>query len=473
MLGLVLLTSLVVVGAIAIGPLERVRNLLRNSDMAKVVLEENAEVAVTKERELGVKRPPQKEQTAVESDTAEKDLDLVESSVGSPAPSFTSPSVPDKLKPKPADASKSTTPVVSEASATPPIPVANSRIQWLPEKRESSEMIVLKLGASENGAAPFWRRMHAGEYVAVGERIVVPPTQRTEMRVEPGIRFLCAGENDFEQSKGGVIPSVTIRSGLFFLFATPDAKEINLDCNGLVLTIRFSSTDGGCALEIQNEWSSSTDEMAKAGELASSSVVRLIGVQGEIEYSSREISGAENKGALSVGQFTRWKDGQSSGVSELAEEPWWFRTSVLRPIDQLASKALQRALVGREPAVIETELTEHMTPLRIHELTVSLAVRTRIMLGRYDGLFESEGVFNRGNLHIHWSSLFSQVAQSMGRDENRLALANAIRQAAPNRASTLFSLLALPTYQANQTQFFHIYLARNGDSSYLRQYRFF
>ena len=445
MLGLVLLTSLVVVGAIAIGPLDRVRNLLRKSDLAKVMPEENAVETLTKEKEKAAKLPPQMEKAAVDSETAEKNLDIVESSVGPPVPIPPSPSVSDKLKPNLADASKSTKPMVSESSATPPVLVANNRIQWLPETKESSEMIVLKLGAAASGA-PFWQRMHAGEYVAVGERIVVPPTQRTEMRVEPGIRFLCAGENDFEQSKGGAITSVTIRSGLFFLFATPDAKEINLDCNGLVLTVRFASTDGGCALEIQNEWSSSTDEMAKAGMLASSSVVRLIGVKGEIEYSTKEVVG-ESKGTLSVGQVTRWKDKKSSGVSELAEEPWWFRTSVTRPIDQLASKALQRAIVGREPGVIESELKEHMSPLRVYELTVSLAVRTRIMLGRYDGLFESEGVFNRGNLHIHWASLFSQAAQSMGRDENRLALADAIRQAAPDRASTLFSLLVLPTQE--------------------------
>ena len=446
-LGLVLLTSLVVVGAIAIGPLDRVQNLLRKSDIAKVSPEDTAVETVTKEKEQPSKLPPEKDLKIDESGTVEKDLDIVESSIGPPTPSSTSLSVPDKLKPTLEDVSKSEKPILSESSAKPPIPVASNRIQWLPETKESSEMIVLKRGTTESGAAPFWRRMHSGEYVAVGERIVVPPTQRTEMRVEPGIRFLCAGENDFEQSKGGMIPSVTIRSGLFFLFATPDAKEINLDCNGLVLAIRFASTDGGCALEIQNEWSSPTDDMAKAGKLASSSVVRLIGVQGEIDYTIKEVAGAESKGTLSVGQFARWKDGKPSGVSELAEEPWWFRTSVSRPIDQLASKALQRAIIGREPGMIESELTEHMSPLRIYELTVSLAVRTRIMLGRYDGLFESDGVFNRGNLHIHWASLFSQMAQSMGRDENRLALADAIRQAAPNRASTLFSLLALPTQE--------------------------
>ena len=86
-LGLLLLTSLVVVGAIAIGPLDRVQNLLRKSEAVKVVPEEKSVEAVLKEKDLAATLPPRKEQAAVETDTPEKDLDIVESSVGPPTPS--------------------------------------------------------------------------------------------------------------------------------------------------------------------------------------------------------------------------------------------------------------------------------------------------------------------------------------------------------------------------------------------------
>lgn len=446
-LGVILLASLVVVGAIAIGPIERVQNLLRKSEVAKVVPEEKLTEAVANEKELTAKLSTSKQEETVSSDPKEMDVSIVESSEAPPAPPASLNSDAKKLVPSSPDVLKSPVPVVSDSISKQPTPVPGNRMQWLPDSKESSEMIVLKFGSAETGTVPSWRRMHAGEFVGLGERIVVPPTQRTEVRVEPGIRLLCAGENDLEQSKGDTIPKVEIRSGQFFVFATPDAKEISLDCNGLFLSIKFSSADGGCALEIQNDWSSLTNEMAQAGTLASTSVVRLIGVQGEIAYSSKDIDGAKDNGTLSVGQIIHWKGGKSSGVLELAEEPWWFRTSVARPIDQLAAKALQRVLIDKGPGAIDTELSEHMSPLRKYELTVALAARTRIMQGRYDGLFEPDGVFNRGSLHIHWASLFSQLAQSMGRDENKLALADAIRRAAPDRAGTLFSLLALPTQE--------------------------
>ena len=448
-LGVFLLASLVVVGAIAIGPIERVQNLLRKAEIAKGEPEEKLIEAVAKEKDkdLSVKLSPPKQEESVSSDPKEVDVSIVESSVAPPLPPSSPSSDSKKPAPSSSDMLKSPVPVVSDSIAKPPTQVPGNRMQWLPDSKESSEMIVLKLGSAETGTAPSWRRMHAGEFVGLGERIVVPPTQRTEIRVEPGIRLLCAGENDLVQSKGGIVPEVEIRSGQFFVFATPDAKEINLDCNGLFLSIKFASADGGCGLEIQNEWSSISNEMAQSGKIAITSVVRLIGVQGEIGYSSKDVDGTKGAGTLSVGQTIQWKDRKSGGVSELAEEPWWFRTSVARPIDQLAAKALQRALIDKGPGAIDSELSEHMSPLRKYELTVALAARTRVMLGRYDGLFEPEGVFNRGNLHIHWASLYSQIAQSMGRDENRSALADAIRHAAPERASTLFSLLVLPTQE--------------------------
>jgi len=239
-----------------------------------------------------------------------------------------------------------------------------------------------------------------------------------------------------------------MRSGRFFVFATPDAKEINLNCNGLVLSIRFASGDGNCALELQNEWATLTDEMAKASTLPSTiSSIQLIGLNGEIAYSCMPMGGLESKGKLNVGQFIRWKNSESIGVLELTEEPWWFRTSIARPIDQLEAKKLQRALIGREPSAIEKELLEQTSPLRkLGEMT-ALAVRTRIMLGYYDGLFEPDGVFNRGNLHIHWAFFLSQIRQSTGREGHRLALSNAIQSVAPSQASTLFSLLVPPTQE--------------------------
>ena len=116
-----------------------------------------------------------------------------------------------------------------------------------------------------------------------------------------------------------------------------------------------------------------------------------------------------------------------------------------RAIDQLAATDLQRALVGRATGEIESELTE-LTNHRRGE-TAALAARTRMMLGHYDGLFEPAGVFNREKLRSHWPSLLAQLPQSMGREEHRIELVDAIRNASPNRPISILSLLIPPSQQ--------------------------
>ena len=449
--GLLLFASLVVVGAIAIGPIERVQALLRKTEIASDEPNDKAAETASEEKEQPRKLTPPVEKSTVPSNFLEMESTFTESSAGPPVPLSSTNSVPKQLEPispdsQSVDGSKSAT-VAADSISKPASPPTGNRIQWLPDTKESSDMIVLKSDNSKEAGSTFWRRMHAGEFVAAGERLVVPPTQRTEMRVEPGIRLLCAGENDLEHSLSGAGPSVGIRSGRFFVFATPDAKEINFNCNGLVLSIRFASADSGCALEMQNEWFTQATEIVRSQKFPISSRIRLIGVKGETEYFSKATTGEETKGTLSVGQYIHWKNGESTGALELAEEPWWFRTSVARPIDQLAAKELQRAIIGREPGAIDAELLEQTSSLRKHGETVAIAARTRMMLGHYDGLFEPDGVFNRGKLHIHWASLFSQILQSLSRDENRVALENAIQSLGPPRANTLSLLLIPPTQE--------------------------
>ena len=286
--------------------------------------------------------------------------------------------------------------------------------------------------------------MNPGEFINAGDRVVVPPTQRTEMRVEPGIRLLCAGENDMELAKENDLPRVVLRSGRVLIFATPDAKEIRLDCNGLDVQIKFAEADGSCALEIHNQWSTYNVVLARAGKFEIETNVRLIGVEGALKYSAKYRNSTEEKGDLGVGQFVDWKNGATTEAKELVEAPWWFRTSIKSAIETPAAADLQRAATGNTPEEIETKLLE-LTHVRQNE-TAALAARTRILLGRYDGLFEPVGVFNRERLHVYWTALLEQIPESLGREEHRDQLANAIRTVSSNRTESIFSLL-IPSSQ--------------------------
>ena len=430
-----LLFALVVVGAMAIGPVDRVRDLLRKSEVI-VDGDSNAKSSIKK--------------TAVTNDDSnliDTKATIDESSVAPPAPAIEPASALDTettSKATPTDSPKKGELVDSASIVKSEILGVKGRIQWLPETKASSESIVLKLSTTDDSSTAFWKRMNPGEHLNLGDRVVVPPTQRTEMRVEPGIRLLCVGENDLELAKDIALPRVVLRSGRVLVFATPDAQEMELDCNGIMVSVRFGAADGSCALELQNFWSIFTDEMSQASKVETESSVRLFGVEGSLDYSFK-IANRTAGGTLAVGQYVDWKNGEATVVQELTEAPWWFRSSISRPIDLPAATDLQSALAEKAPGATESQLLE-LTNNRRGE-TAALAARTRMMLGRYDGLFDPEGGFNRKNLHSHWQSLLAQIPQSLGREEHRAQLVNAIRTASPNRVNLLLSLLIPPSQE--------------------------
>ena len=430
-----LLFALVVVGAMAIGPVDRVRDLLRKSEVI-VDGDSNAKSSIKK--------------TAVTNDDSnliDTKATIDESSVAPPAPAIEPASALDTettSKATPTDSPKKGELVDSASIVKSEILGVKGRIQWLPETKASSESIVLKLSTTDDSSTAFWKRMNPGEHLNLGDRVVVPPTQRTEMRVEPGIRLLCVGENDLELAKDIALPRVVLRSGRVLVFATPDAQEMEIDCNGIMVSVRFGAADGSCALELQNFWSIFTDEMSQASKVETESSVRLFGVEGSLDYSFK-IANRTAGGTLAVGQYVDWKNGEATVVQELTEAPWWFRSSISRPIDLPAATDLQSALAGKAPGATESQLLE-LTNNRRGE-TAALAARTRMMLGRYDGLFDPEGGFNRKNLHSHWQSLLAQIPQSLGREEHRAQLVSAIRTASQNRVNLLLSLLIPPSQE--------------------------
>ena len=192
-----LLIALVVAGAIAIGPLDRVRILLGKPDgmdMAKVPsvpkpnktesIRSGDEVTDAKDRRSVA--PISESSSAPPMPSADNSKDA-ESSLGDNKSGVKNESVPN--------------PSIEPSSIPSRKP---NRMHWLPDSKPSSDSIVLaKVNNAADGTSN-WKRLMAGEVVQAGERVVVPPAQRTEIRIEPGIRWLCAGESDLE-----LLPSST------------------------------------------------------------------------------------------------------------------------------------------------------------------------------------------------------------------------------------------------------------------------
>jgi hypothetical protein len=451
-----LLASLIMVGAMAIGPWDRVGQLLRKTDGAGAALvpetskgneasslEKQGPVVSSLEStmpapKIQVEPIPEKTLEPLAPEATAKEP-VVAPNPSLPRNDASSPSVPIASIPTTTDnASKSSPAAVSSVAKSE----SAFRMQWLPENKSSSESIVFSKIAEDHASDLGWKRLSPGEFVQAGERIVIAPAQRTEIRIEPGIRWLCAGESDLELMPSNKIARVALKAGRSLVFATPDAQSVEVDCNGILVSVRFAAPDACCAFEVLNELRPASDEALQAGALATRTTVRLIGVQGELEFSAQGFGEAAERGTISVGQYVMWKD-EAFTKHELVEAPWWFRTSVERPIDQHAATDLQRALSRIEPQELDSELLA-LTNHRRSE-TAALAARTRMMLGQFDSLFSTDGVLNRKGMHSHWNLILGQISQSLGRPENRVKLVDAIKMDSPHRFGSLLSLLTPKT----------------------------
>ena len=191
-----LLIALVVAGAIAIGPMDRGRILLGKPDGMEIA-----------------KVPSVPKQTKTESiRSGDEVAEPKDRRSAAPISEFSSaPPMPSADNSKGAELSLGDKSGVKNESVPNPsiepssIPSRKpNRMQWLPDSKPSSDSIVLaKVNNAADGTSN-WKRLMAGEDVQAGERVVVPPAQRTEIRIEPGIRWLCAGESDLE-----LLPSST------------------------------------------------------------------------------------------------------------------------------------------------------------------------------------------------------------------------------------------------------------------------
>jgi len=461
-----LLISLVLVGAYAIGPIGRVQALLKKADRTNT-----ADQAIPAVVPAEVKDPkdaskvdaPKLQANAPKMDTlppAESlaqptvvELDVTDPAVKGEAvvADVGASALPSGIVAETPTKSSATdkAPVGSiELETSPPGPASGSpRMQWLPLTKESGASIVLQRTVDPQTNVASWVRMNAGQFAEVGQRLVVPPLQRTEISIEPGLRWLSASENALEllstkKTSPRQRPRIAFTSGKAIVFAAPGALSLELDCHGLGITIQFAQPDSSMAIEVSTALVPVEEAALADGKLETSSVVRLFSVEGELEYAIArgDVPNAPlEQGTLSVGQYIQVETGKEIARKELKEAPNWFRSSVVRPIDQLAIADFQKVMSECPANEIDAEL-QKLTGRRQAEM-VAIASRTRMMLGDYSQIFSADGVFNRKDLRIHWQTLLGQLIQSLGLEQNRTRFIERIREELPGRTNSILTLL--------------------------------
>ena len=466
-----LLIALVLVGAYAIGPIGRVQALLKKADRSNSA-DQTTPAVVPAEAKAPKDESPQDENKVdapkPQQDAPKIDVPPTNESIAQPTPAepaVTGDAVTDDAMAAGVEDSASPPKVIAETpnmsmekeketvgsndleTSRPEPSSASPRMQWLPLTKESGASIVLQRTVDPQTNVASWVRMNAGQFTEVGQRLVVPPLQRTEINIEPGLRWLSASENVLEllpsqETSSTQRPRIAFTSGKAIVFAAPGALSLELECHGIGITIQFAQPDSSMAIEVVTALVPVEEAALADGKLATTSVVRLFSVEGELKYTVARgdvPNATSDQGTLSVGQYIQVETGKEIAQKELKETPNWFRSSADRPIDLLAIADFQKVMSECPANEIESEL-QKLTGRRQAEM-VAIASRTRMMLGDYSQLFSADGVFNRKDLRIHWQTLLGQLIQSLGLEPNRARFVERIREDLPGRANSILTLL--------------------------------
>lgn len=467
-MGAALLGSLVAVGALAIGPIEQIREMLSLNqepieDNTTREPKENARpLQIDKNPSAAIDKPAaekmndssaanagdtSKSDSAVSPNVTEPEMDKKSSgdldiSASSPHLPLTDGGKVDKAIEHNAALAGPDAANTNTTNRTNPT-TARAELQWLPETADSSAAVLFAERKNENGEAT-WTQSKPGSKFNPSARVVVPPFQRTELRIEPGIRCVIAGETIIQAVDHDAITKCYVPVGRLILFPTPDAKQLLIDSNGFSLKIEFENLESICAVEIGKQWMAASNDDIASGKISVQPFVQAIGVQGKtrvtlIPSNTNDATPKAQTEELDIGSVFAMRDGKTSKHELSGSLPAWLPSSVENPIDQRASKSLLQALEKSTESDVRITLRE-LVSSKLQE-TATLATRTLMLLDDYQGVVGENSIFRRKGMFAHTSKWLDRLPSHLAEEGQCDQLVKAIRQGNEARAETLLRLL--------------------------------
>jgi hypothetical protein len=458
-----LLASLLFVAWLSLGPLDDVRSLLHQktlvagSTSSKVPIVEAprpsanpSDVGVTIDSPPGQALPSAPKVTDIARD------EVLESNAAPPVPTLDSI---DVAPPRPKDveqieqqASSEVPPVVE-----PPTPgitstdaanvIEASAMQWQPETKASATALVFATSALRDDPLTV-RRLAVGESISTQERMVVPAAFRTELSLTPGIRWIVADESVLAPMATDVdqAAAVDLRLGRGLIHATPDCQKIVLQTPIHTLVLRMNESTTIVSVELRyTRMAGQTLEQVTSTKADNSSelvgpALSVVCVEGT---ATIELSDGDPVG-LRVGEGLEWRwDAPRRSITR-KEIPWWYQSSVQRPIDAEAAVDLENRLSVESDSKSMIDLLRTSRESRRNE-TAALAMRTLFLFGDYSNCFGSDGLLSNPTSRPHRSVVLESLYQSLGADTRHAALLkSAIETMDPMRAPRLLGLIGLP-----------------------------
>ncbi len=467
LVGSLLVIALVIVGVLAIGPMDQLRSMLAVEDRpvdgeslgtqtgengtSQESLKTEPSAGDAKTKDEAVKRDPEgvpnQAELAKDNQITRTDGDLPKEANGLNR----SDDSEDKMAEAPASDKASIAANVADSSTDtePETPnteidsggnqmaqrgstIEASSVKWLPESKESAESLVLYSNPVDPESA--WQKATPGSGLTIGD-VIVPPYQRTEFMSQDGIRMIACDASQLECK--GAAP-IFIPYGRFILFPTPRGNNVTVTTPNGSFKILFMELSSSCAIEIRHDWDQTTSEEIANAKLNTRSETKVYGIQGKVKVSWKQNEVSQTLD-LDVGEIAGVKNAESIAKTEMESAPVWFRSTVGRSIDQFAWQDASKYLKKEETKPIVDSLLELSQSKRAE--TASFAVRVLCQVGRFDSLFGSGGFLARKGAYTHLQVWLPELPSLLGSQESMVLFVQTVTKCLESRTNDVLRLV--------------------------------
>jgi hypothetical protein len=318
--------------------------------------------------------------------------------------------------------------------------------KWRPESDGSKREIVFV--TSQPSDPSTLNRLQPDAPIAVSETLLVPPAMRTEFEVGAGIRWTAADTSILQpigKTESGK-PIVELLLGRCLMEAHSTDKVIVIHTPAQELSVEFMSEDTIVAVEMlyRRERGFQFGETAEStsGEvgLFAVPIVRVFDVKGAARITPRETEPVD----LELAQTLEWEGVNAARLSSMKEVPWWFREEPQRSIDGQAAEQILEMASTFDPTNSWRDFVKLVSEDRLGEIA-AWGLRTRMLVGDFDGLFGTNGFLSNSMARPHRTILLDSLYQAIAASNDGIdQLRKVVVDSDPARSLRLIELVSLP-----------------------------
>ncbi len=277
---------------------------------------------------------------------------------------------------------------------------------WAPSDEQEGLSVVLARAVDGQ-----WRPVEQGGMIALGEAWVVPPNNRTTLRLPSGGEWTVGGATHARLVQDAV-PHVEVRLGRALVKGNADGERLVIATSTGRFDVEFAGRDSILALDVGFRRKAPGSVLDQA---VFPPVVTLVAAQGRVRVTPSFADGTSAAEVeLGLGEGLAVVGMERPRRFKLARIPEWYRQSFARPIDRLG--AVDLALELKAPVAEPLEFMERLRQIGQNRRPEAAAagVQTSLMLGDFEPMVRV--LLSDSRFSAHWFATLELAQQVLAAD---------------------------------------------------------